>query len=293
MSDPHKELTDLKPEKEFFVGIDSDGCAFDTMEIKHKECFCPQTIKHWNLQAVSKYAREAWDFVNLYSKTRGCNRFPALLRVLDLLRVRKEVLARNVKVVDLPVLRQWTKEETRLGNPALKAKVQAGNDPELRRVLAWSEDINKMIAEWVHDVPPFPLVRESLGKAKERADLIVVSQTPGEALKREWQEHKIDGFVRFIAGQECGTKTEHIKYGAGGKYGKDKVLMIGDAIGDLDAAKGNSALFFPIIPGEEEKSWEQFFNEGLEKFFACKYAGKYEEKLIKRLHAKLPENPAW
>ena len=28
-------------------------------------------VKHHNLQAVSKYAREVWDFVNLYSKTRG------------------------------------------------------------------------------------------------------------------------------------------------------------------------------------------------------------------------------
>jgi hypothetical protein len=33
-------------------------------------------IKHFHLQAESKYAREVWDFVNLYSKTRGANRFP-------------------------------------------------------------------------------------------------------------------------------------------------------------------------------------------------------------------------
>ena len=37
-----KPLADLQPQQPFFVGIDSDGCAFDTMEIKHKECFCPQ-----------------------------------------------------------------------------------------------------------------------------------------------------------------------------------------------------------------------------------------------------------
>ena len=65
--DPQAELKNFKPEHEFMVGIDSDGCAFDTMEIKHKECFIPNIIKYWNLQPVSKYARSAAEFVNLYS----------------------------------------------------------------------------------------------------------------------------------------------------------------------------------------------------------------------------------
>ena len=58
MSDPVQILKDFKPSKEFFVGIDSDGCIFDSMEIKHKECFTPMFIKHFQLQAVSKCARE-------------------------------------------------------------------------------------------------------------------------------------------------------------------------------------------------------------------------------------------
>ena len=81
--DPQAELRDLTPEKEFLVAIDSDGCAFDTMEIKHKECFIPNIIKYWNLQAISKYARAAAEFVNLYSKWRGINRFPALTKAFD------------------------------------------------------------------------------------------------------------------------------------------------------------------------------------------------------------------
>ncbi|HBV32845.1 MAG TPA: haloacid dehalogenase, partial [Verrucomicrobiales bacterium] len=86
MSDPAQVLRDFQPKHDFFIGIDSDGCVFDSMEIKHKECFAPMFVKHHNLQAVSKYAREVWDFVNLYSKTRGANRFPALTRALNLLR---------------------------------------------------------------------------------------------------------------------------------------------------------------------------------------------------------------
>jgi hypothetical protein len=69
-----KVLIDFKPQHSFFVGIDSDGCAFDAMEIKHKECFAPSTIKALGLQSVSKYARETAEFVNLYSTTRGLNR---------------------------------------------------------------------------------------------------------------------------------------------------------------------------------------------------------------------------
>ena len=45
---------------------------------------------------------------------------------------------------------------------------------------------------------------------------MVVSQTPFEALKREWEENKIDHYLRMIAGQEHGTKTEHLKYAAKG-----------------------------------------------------------------------------
>src|ERR1044072_6215624 len=114
MSDPAQVLKDFKPTKEFFVGIDYDGCIFDSMEIKHKECFTPMFIKHFHLQAVSKYAREVWDFVNLYSKTRGANRFPALVRSLNLLRERHQVNARKVQVADTKVLDEWIARETKL-----------------------------------------------------------------------------------------------------------------------------------------------------------------------------------
>src|SRR5436190_23377627 len=93
-SSPEKLLA-FKPRHEFFVGIDSDGCVFDSMEIKHKECFIPNIIKYWRLQPISKYAREVAEFVNLYSKDRGINRWPALTKTFDLLETRPEVSARG------------------------------------------------------------------------------------------------------------------------------------------------------------------------------------------------------
>ena len=84
-------MFNFTPQHDFLVGIDSDGCVFDTMELKHKECFIPNIINHWNLQGVSKYAREAAEFVNLYSKSRGINRFPALVETMEWLQKRPEV----------------------------------------------------------------------------------------------------------------------------------------------------------------------------------------------------------
>jgi phosphoglycolate phosphatase-like HAD superfamily hydrolase len=292
-NDPHQVLKDLVPQKDFFVGIDSDGCAFDTMEIKHKECFCPNTIMYWNLQVVSKYARDAWDFANLYSKTRGANRFLTLIQIMDLLRDRKEVQARNANIPDLTSLIEWTKKESKLGNPALERYAAEVNDPVIDQALRWSKAINKTVAEMVHDIPPYPFMKESLVKLSEKADAMVVSSTPVEALKREWEENDMDGYMRLICGQEYGSKKEHLAYAAKGKYPDDQILMIGDAPGDMKAAKANGVLFYPINPGHEEDSWERFYKESMDKFFNKEYEGAYEAALIEEFESYLPEIPPW
>jgi phosphoglycolate phosphatase-like HAD superfamily hydrolase len=292
MSDPAQVLRDFKPSKEFFVGIDSDGCIFDSMEIKHQECFTPNFIKHFHLQSVSKFARETWQFVNLYSKDRGANRFPALVKAVKLLGARAQVQARGAKMPDITGLEEWIKRETKLGNATLNAEVKNGNK-SLEHIKVWSDGVNKTVEDLVHGVPPFPLVRETLAKINTRADAMCISQTPVDALKREWAEHSIDQFVKIIAGQEMGTKTEHIKFAAKDKYPATNILMIGDAPGDFKAAKGNGALFFPINPGKEEDSWKRLHDEALDKFFQGTYAGDYEAKLVKEFDACLPEKPSW
>ena len=292
-SDPAEVLKKFQPKHEFFIGIDSDGCVFDTMEIKHKECFAHNTIKHWGLQAVSKYARETIEFVNLYSKWRGTNRWPALVTVLDLLRGREEVVKRGVKVPDVQPLRDWIERETKLGNPTLQKEVERSNDPVLQQALAWSLAVNATIADIVKGIPPFPYVREFLMKAREQADLLVVSQTPGEALLREWEENDMDKYVEIIAGQEMGTKTEHLTFAAKGRYPSERILMIGDAPGDMKAANANDALFYPINPGEEEGSWQRLHEEALDRFFKGQFAGKYQDELIAEFDSYLPNKPPW
>ena len=292
-ADPHVKLKTFQPTCEYFVGIDSDGCAFDTMEPKHKECFCPTTVWIWSLASVSKYAREAWDFVNLYSKLRGCNRFHALQHVMDLLRDRREVQERGVAIPELKALAAWTKRESALGNPALEAEVQKTGNEELARCLRWSKEINAAVARIVKGVPPFPGVRESLELLAGKADLMVVSATPGEALQREWAEHGIGRYMGLIAGQEMGSKADHLRIAAAGKYPPEKILMIGDAPGDLKAAQANKAMFYPVNPGHEEESWDRFVREAGPKFLAGRYTRPYEASLIAEFDKLLPETPPW
>jgi phosphoglycolate phosphatase-like HAD superfamily hydrolase len=293
MSNPAQPLIDMVKKHDYMICVDSDGCAFDAMEIKQKECFAPNFINAYNLQAVSKYARECWEFVNLYSVDRGCNRFIAIIKALDLLGKRKEVIARGFKVPDTTGLQEWVKVETKLGNPALIEAVERTQDPALKQALDYSIPANVSVEQIVRGVPPFPLVRESLAKGAEKAEMVVVSATPAEALNREWAEHGLIQYMTVVAGQEVGTKKEQIKVAMSGRYDPNKVIMIGDAMGDLEAASANGVLYYPINPGQEDASWKRFYDEAFDKFIDGTFAGAYQEAIIEEFKTYLPVTPPW
>ena len=298
-SDPAQPLKDFKPKHDFFVGIDSDGCAFDTMGIKQRECFCPWLIGYFGLQGVAQGARECKDFADLFSKTRGANRHKTAKRIIaELLPNHPMTKARNFKVPQYPHYFAWVDDpKSLLSNEGLKQAIDQASDPEVKKelelALAWSLKVNEVITDIVKGMPPFPYVRESLEKIQPKADAIVVSATPCEALAREWEEHDIDKYVEIIAGQEMGKKAQHLDYATKGKYEKDHVLMIGDAPGDMKAARANDALFYPINPGAEVESWKRFHDEAFDKFISGQYAGQYEEKLVAEFDSYLPELPPW
>ena len=291
--DAQTPLLGFRKDRDFFVGIDSDGCAFDTMEVKHKECFIPNIIQSYGLASVSRLAREVAEFLNLYSRWRGINRFPGLALTLDLLAERPEVARRGVSLPPLAGLRAWLSRESKLANPALKAEVERTGDPDLALALDWSEAVNRSIGAIVRDVPPFPAFRESLAAVQGRADVMVVSATPNEALEREWREHGLRDQVGLIAGQEVGSKKDVLKKAAVGRYEPERILMIGDAPGDLEAARANGVLFYPIDPGDEDESWRRFHDEALPRFFGGTYAGAYMDDRVTRFLALLPEVPPW
>jgi phosphoglycolate phosphatase-like HAD superfamily hydrolase len=290
---PAANLTGFTPRREFFVGVDSDGCAFDAMEIKHKECFIPHTIRHWALQPVSSLVRQTAEFVNLYSTGRGLNRWPALVRVFELLAERPEVAERGVEVPKGDRIREFIASGYPLSAAGIEAYAADHPDPELDRALAWTRGVDASIAEMVHGVPPFPGVREALAAAHEQADTLVVSATPREALAREWTEHGLAEHMDVIAGQEQGTKLQHLQAAALGRYPGDHILLVGDAPADRDTAAAAGVLFYPINPGDEARSWRRFSREAFARFVAGSYAGAYQAALVEEFDALLPSTPPW
>lgn len=289
--DLQKKLRELQPGHDYFIGIDSDGCVFDSMEVKQKEFFIPIALKHFNLFPISSIVRRTWEFVNLYSINRGGNRFISLIKVFDLLSRNEEVINSGVKLPDVTPLKIWTEKESSLGNENLRRYLQSGYDPDLDRILKWSVAVNEDISTWLRNIPPFTHARKAIAELSLKADVVIVSQTPTEAIEREWGENDLRKYVKLIAGQEHGTKTEHLALAAKGKYADNKILMIGDAKGDLDAARNNGVLFYPVIPGRENESWERFIREGFPKFINNTYKGEYEDSLLTGFISSLPERP--
>ena len=298
MPTPKEALHAFMPQHDYLVCIDSDGCAFDTMGIKQRECFCPWMIEAFGLQPVAEAARECKEFADLFSKTRGANRHVTIKRILtELLPAHPKVRSRGFAVPQCPAYFAWIDNpDSLLSNEGLAAAIESETDPvakqELEAILEWSERVNWAVGEIVKGIPPFPGVRESLQRIEGQADVVVVSATPLEALLREWAEHDIESYTALICGQEMGTKREHIDV-LGSTYERDHLLMVGDAPGDLRSAQANDVLFFPIIPGDEETSWREFIGEGLDRFFGGTYSGLYEEGLLERFDRALPEAPPW
>ena len=289
-------LLNMKPTKEYLVCVDSDGCVFDNMELKHKECFCPATVNVWGLQSVSRYAREAAEFVNLYSKTRGMNRFPAVVRTLELLGARKEAQERGYVCPDLTPLKQWIEETDSLSAKGIReyAEAHGGDmDPILATAARWSAEVDENIERIVHGVAPLPGVKEAFAEIAQFADIVIVSATPHEAIVREWGAQGLLEHITVVAGQELGTKKECIRKAMEGKYAADKVLMVGDAPGDHSAAEGNGVLFYPIIPGQEVESWSRLRGEAAGKFHEGTYAGAYMNDMLTRFDAVLQDEPNW
>ena len=166
------------------------------------------------------------------------------------------------------------------------------DDPQLAQALEWSLEMNRNVAKMVYGIPPFPYVRESLRKLSEVADIVIVSATPREALVKEWCEHGLDQYVRFLGAQEDGSKKEIIA-AVKAQYRPDHAIMIGDAPGDQKAAHDNGILFFPIRPLDEVNSWKAFYEKGIDNFLNLRYDGAAQADQIARFEKCLPGTPPW
>ncbi len=266
---------DFKKKKDFLVCVDSDGCAMDTMDCKHIHCFGPKIIDEWGLEAWREEILARWNEINLYSMTRGINRFKGLNKMLT------EVNEKYTPIQGLADLTAWVESGAAPSNDALQKAIDETGSPILKKALSWSKAVNEAINALPDSLKvPYPGVKEALALAHEKADVAIVSSANPGAVLEEWEKYGLLPHTDVVCAQDVGSKAfciaELLKRG----YSPDHVLMCGDAPGDMDAARQNGVFYYPIRVRQEKESWAEFVSEGFGRLLDGTYAGGYQQAKI-------------
>lgn len=268
-------LQEFRKTKDYLICVDSDGCAMDTMDIKHFKCFGPCMVAEWGLEAWAEPILTRWNEINLYTMTRGINRFKGLLLAL------REINDQYTPIEGLAELADWVEHAPALSNDGARRAIEAGGGEVLRKALRWSEAVNASINQLPFEVKkPFAGVAEGLAYAHQKADIAIVSSANLQAVEEEWALYGLLDHVDLLLAQNVGSKAfciaELLKKG----YDPGKVLMTGDAPGDLDAAKTNGVYYYPILVRHEGESWAEFRETAVDKLTAGGYGGAYQQQKL-------------
>lgn len=270
--------------KDFLVCVDSDGCAMDTMDIKHIRCFGPCMVEEWGLHQWAEPILARWNEVNLYTMTRGINRFKGLAHALT------EVNAQITPIEGIDELNRFVAESDELSNEALARAIAAAPDcVSLTKALRWSEAVNAAIRQLPEEkLQPFPLAKEALCYAHTLADVAIVSSANRGAVMEEWERFGLLPHTDVVMAQDAGSKATCIAtLLREGGYAPDHVLMCGDAPGDLAAAEQNGVYYYPIRVRAERESWQGFLDEGLQRLLDGRFGGDYQNEQIAAFKANL------
>lgn len=268
------DLNTFKKKREFLVCVDSDGCAIDSMDVKHFNCFGPCMVEEWDLFDNEKTILDRWNEINLFTLTRGINRFKGL--TMALLEIDKQYK----KIEDINTLVEWTETTKELSNEALKRAIEANpNSISLQKALSWSNKVNASITKLpIESKKPYELVKEALTKAHKYADVAIVSSANLQAVLEEWEYYKLIEHTDIVLAQNAGTKAFCIQELVKKGYKKENVIMCGDALGDLKAAQCSGVNYFPILVRKEKESWKEFVDVALEKLLDGTYAKDLQER---------------
>ena len=275
-------LEGYRKQKEYLICVDSDGCAMDTMDSKHITCFGPCLIPVWGLSPWEQKIRRRWDEINLYTMTRGINRFKGLAMILA------EIDRTYKAVPDVDAFVRWTGEAPELSNQAVKAQWELTGKEIFRQALEWSEEVNRKIGAMPEEAKcAFDGVREALKAAHETADVAVVSSANKRAVEEEWQRQGLMEYVDVVLSQDAGSKSACINALLKKGYCPDHVLMVGDAPGDCEAAADNGVYYYPILVKHEEMSWRRFPAEALKRLVRGEYGGAWQEQMVRAFRDNL------
>lgn len=268
---------------DYLVCVDSDGCVMDTMNCKHFHCFGPCMVDEWELGEWKDAILERWNEINLFSMTRGINRFKGLAMALG------EIDRKYKPIPGIQALQHWAETAPALSNDgAAKAAAEAA-DPEAKRILekalSWSKAVNAAIVKLPEELKvPYEGAKEGLAAAHQFADVAMVSSANRDAVEEEWGKFGLLQHTDIVLAQDVGSKAacirEMLKFG----YDANKVLMVGDAPGDCDAAEKNGVHYYPILVNHEKESWDEAIAVGFGKLQSGEYAEYGAQKKQDFLH---------
>ncbi len=278
----NREFMNYQKKHDFLLCLDSDGTAMNTMEAKHQKCFGPAFVKEWGLEQYRSRVLDLWNNINLYSDLRGVNRFYGLYITLAY------VNANIAPVGDLEPLKRWMDSTKQYSNAALIRYMEDDDSPILKKVLHWSQKASELILLMpIEERGPFAGVEETLSYASEFCDIVVISSENPDALSEEWEHYGLSYYTSLVLSQNAGSKEYCIAQFLDMGYEKDRVLMIGDGLDDLEAAQNQGVLFYPITIRRETECWDRLQNFALDNFLDGKYAGDYAAKLIYEMESAL------
>ena len=268
---------------DYLVCVDSDGCVMDTMNCKHFNCFGPCMVTEWGLEEWKDAILTRWNVINLFSMTRGINRFKGLAMALG------EIDKQYKPIPGVAALQHWADTAPALSNDGVAKAAEEATDPEAKTVfakaLSWSKAVNAAIVELPEELKvPYDGAKEGLAAAHEFADVAMVSSANRDAVEEEWGKFGLLQHTDIVLAQDVGSKAACIaamlKFG----YAPEKVLMLGDAPGDCDAAEKNGVYYYPILVNHEKASWDEAVAVAFGKLQAGDYAAYGADKKQQFLH---------
>ena len=252
------------------ICIDSDGTMIDAMNVKHRRCHGASFIDLWQLNDKADEVQKVWDGINLFEKSRGVNRFIALEEMLRRCEKRGWI---KLDPDDFKVYCDWV-AKGKISNKDLVAEMEHNDSPLLKKAYDWSVELNRRIESVTSaDKPPYEGAREALEYAKGKCDIAIISSSNMAAIVKEWSDHDLLKYVDVITSQEIGSKNACIARMLTKGYGKEDVLMMGDAYPDVDASAENCVWYYPILTRHEKESWDDFHY----KYFDLFLEGRYDE----------------
>ena len=270
---------------EYLICVDSDGCVMDTMNCKHFHCFGPCMVTEWGLEEWKDEILKRWNEINLFSMTRGINRFKGLAIALS------EIHEKYKPITGIAYLQRWADTAPALSNDSVAAAAANAECDDaktvLEKALSWSKAVNASIVALPEELKiPYAGAKEGLAAAHTFADVAMVSSANRDAVEEEWGKFGLLEHTDIVLAQDIGSKAaciaQMLKFG----YDRKKVLMIGDAPGDCDAAEKNNVWYYPILVNHEKSSWDEAISTAFSKLQSGEYA-EYEVQKKKDFLANL------